>query len=195
VIAPGDRTRRADGMLQRYRRNDGAVRVEPGFVRSEDEPAPEPVENEDEQVTGADPATDAEPEPSEAVPAVEPEEPDGLAPLSERLVEELTTPRTAGLQLALMDRPDMALIATVHALALRTFYGAGYNPQTCLKIEAAPVMFTHVLEQRVRGFVVRPRARYAPLSPSLGFHEFTARMKVAGFADRIVWQRVPVVSD
>jgi ParB family chromosome partitioning protein len=75
--------------------------------------------------------------------AVEPEEPDGLTPLSERLVEELTTHRTAGLQLALMDRPDLALIATVHALALRTFYGAGYNPQTCLKIEMAPVPFTN----------------------------------------------------
>jgi len=123
--------------------HDGAVRIERGFVRPEDEPAREPVEPEGEQVTGADPGTDAEPEPSEAVSSpVEPEEPDGLTPLSERLVEELTSHRTAGLQLALMDRPDLALIATVHALALRTFYGAGYNPQTCLKIEMAPVMFT-----------------------------------------------------
>jgi len=115
--------------------HDGAVRIERGFVRSEDEPAPEVVEAEGGEITAADPG-------SEAVPAVEPEEPDGLTPLSERLVEELTTHRTAGLQLALMDRPDLALIATVHALALRLFYGAGYNPQTCLKIEAAPVMFT-----------------------------------------------------
>ena len=123
--------------------HDGAVRIERGFIRPEDEPAPEPVEGDDEQVTVADPGTDAAPEPAELASAVEPEEPDGLTPLSERLVEELTSHRTAGLQLALMDRPDMALIATVHALALRTFYGAGYNPQTCLKIEMAPVPFTN----------------------------------------------------
>ena len=123
--------------------HDGAVRIERGFVRPEDEPTPEPVEGEGEQVTAADPEADAESEPTEAASADEPEEPDGLTPLSERLVEELTTHRTAGLQLALMDRPDLALIATVHALALRAFYGAGYNPQTCLKIEAAPVLFTN----------------------------------------------------
>ena len=122
--------------------HDGAVRIERGFVRPEDEPVREAVEAEGGEITGADPGTDEELEPSETAPAVEPEEPDGLTPLSERLVEELTTHRTAGLQLALMDRPDLALIATVHALALRLFYGAGYNPQTCLKIEAAPVMFT-----------------------------------------------------
>jgi ParB family chromosome partitioning protein len=59
------------------------------------------------------------------------------------LAEELTTHRTAGIQAALMERPDVALVATVHALALRTFYGAGYNPMTCLKIEASPVEFTN----------------------------------------------------
>ena len=123
--------------------HDGAVRIERGFIRPEDEPAPEPAEGDGGEASSADPVAGEEPEPSEAVSEVEPEEADGLTPLSERLVEELTTHRTAGLQLALMDRPDMALIATVHALALRTFYGAGYNPQTCLKIEMAPVPFTN----------------------------------------------------
>ena len=123
--------------------HDGAVRIECGFVRPEDEPAPEPVGVEEEEAVSAGLGTDTEPEPSEAVSEAEAEEPDGLTLLSERLVEELTSHRTAGLQLVLMDRPDLALIATVHVLALRTFYGAGYNPQTCLKIEMAPVPFTN----------------------------------------------------
>ena len=122
--------------------HDGKVRIERGFIRPEDEPQPEPVEaapegeasrfEEGSVGDGADTGAAAE---------TEPEEPDGLAPLSERLVEELTTHRTAGIQAVMMDRPDIALMSVVHALAIPVFYGAGYNPVTCLKLEASPVEF------------------------------------------------------
>jgi ParB family transcriptional regulator, chromosome partitioning protein len=123
---------------------DGAVRIERGFIRPEDEPTGEAAEGAGagaagEVETGAGRGAEA----GETAAETEPEDHDELAPLSDRLVEELTTHRTAGIQAALMDRPDIALIATVHALALRTFYGAGYSPETCLKIEASLVEFVN----------------------------------------------------
>jgi len=45
------------------------------------------------------------------------------------------------LQDELADQPGMAVSAITHALALREFYGAEFNPDTCLKIESAPVTF------------------------------------------------------
>jgi ParB family chromosome partitioning protein len=42
--------------------HDGAVRVERGFIRPEDEPAPAPVEGDGEEASGADLGADAEPE-------------------------------------------------------------------------------------------------------------------------------------
>ncbi|MEC4594831.1 ParB/RepB/Spo0J family partition protein [Nitrospirillum amazonense] len=140
---------------------DGVLRVERGFIRPEDEAPPEPVP---EPVSL--PAAQAEPE---TICAVVEEEADGLTPLSERLVEELTTHRTAGLQAALMDRPDVALAAVVHALALPLFYGGGYLPQSCLRLEAAPVVFINPVADGAAARAVASRhgdwARQLPSSP------------------------------
>src|SRR5579883_712064 len=121
---------------------DGATRIERGYVRPEDEPAePEPVDGEAHGATDLPAHAGDEPDvgESEADPAED--EDDGHAALSDRLIEELTYHKTAALQDHLADNPDVALAAVVHALAVPVFYGRGYNPVTCLKIEASPLEF------------------------------------------------------
>ncbi|TWB23472.1 ParB family chromosome partitioning protein [Nitrospirillum amazonense] len=140
---------------------DGALRVERGFIRPEDEAPPEPIP---EPISL--PVAQDEPE---VISAAAEEETDGLTPLSERLVEELTTHRTAGLQAALMDRPDVALAAVVHALALPLFHGGGYLPQSCLRLETAPVVFINPVADGSAARAVASRhddwARQLPSSP------------------------------
>ena len=111
--------------------HDGAARIERGFIRPEDVlPDPEPAVGQDDAVLGGEGAergSGAEPD--------EAEEPDGLTPLSDRLVADLTAYRTASLRDALADRPDVAFLSVVHALVLRVFY-PGANA-TCLDIRMA----------------------------------------------------------
>ncbi|MFC3070486.1 ParB/RepB/Spo0J family partition protein [Phenylobacterium soli] len=106
--------------------HDGAARIERGFIRPQDEPpAPGPEaagEGEDAGAAGAGEGALDRPEDSAE---------DETAPLSERLVLELTAYRTLGLREALGSDPTLALTALVHALALRTFYPP-YDQPTCL---------------------------------------------------------------
>jgi len=92
---------------------DGSVRVERGFVRAEDEPKSKAGAAEPD---GKRPAKDAE----------------GLAPLSEKLVAELTAYRTSALRNELALNPVTALITLVHALALDTFFKGSEG--SCLEI-------------------------------------------------------------
>ncbi len=106
---------------------DGQARIERGFIRPEDvAPAPEPEPGAGD---GDGQGEGEAPEPEEV------EEPDGLTPLSDRLVAELTAYRTASLRDALAERPEVAFLAVVHALVLRIFYPAANA--TCLDIRAA----------------------------------------------------------
>jgi ParB family transcriptional regulator, chromosome partitioning protein len=91
---------------------DGSVRVERGYVRSEDEPKSKAKAEQ----KGKHPAKDA----------------DGLAPLSDKLVAELTAYRTSALRNELAQHPATALIALVHALALATFFEG--SEASCLQI-------------------------------------------------------------
>lgn len=105
---------------------DGTTRIERGFVRAEDmRPDPEPEPEDGGNAEGG--PDDATAETREA------EEPDGLTPLSDRLVADLTAHRTAALRDRLADHPDVALIATVHVLVLRAFYSVHVNA-SCLDI-------------------------------------------------------------
>jgi ParB family chromosome partitioning protein len=109
--------------------HDGGLRIERGLVRREDEPAPEA------EPAAAPDANGAEGEAAgreEADDAPEPEE-DESAPLSDRLLADLTAHRTAALQEGLAAQPAVALAAIVHALALHTFYD-GYDLGTCIEI-------------------------------------------------------------
>jgi ParB family chromosome partitioning protein len=78
---------------------DGQPRIECGFIRPEDD--------------------DSGPKSAASKPAKQPGE---AAPLSEKLVAELTAHRTLALRDALGDAPDLALTALVHALAAATFF-------------------------------------------------------------------------
>jgi len=111
---------------------DGVARIERGLIRLEDVPAPEP-EPEGEDAGGSAAVADGAPE--EAVGADEADE-DASAPLSERLVLDLTAHRTLALRDALGTSPTVALSAVVHSLALFAFYPA-YERPSCLEIKGA----------------------------------------------------------
>jgi ParB family chromosome partitioning protein len=89
---------------------DGAVRIERGYVRPEDEPKPKAKAN------GKGESGEAK----------------GPAPLSDKLVAELTAYRTSALRNELALHPETALLALIHALALATFHRGGEG--TCLEI-------------------------------------------------------------
>jgi ParB family chromosome partitioning protein len=97
---------------------DGSVRIERGFVRTEDEPKPKA-----KAAHGDAPAEDA----------------DAKAPLSGKLIAELTAYRTSGLRNELAKHPQVAVVAVVHALALATFFHD--REGSCLEIltKSAPL--------------------------------------------------------
>lgn len=120
----------------------GVLRVERGYVRPEDEP---PVAARgDGEDDAADPkmmtssGKDAETNDSNVE---EPDEDDGVRPLSDRLMTELTAHRTVALRDAVANDPDVAFLATLHVLCLRLFYRYGLD--SCLEIEPKSVMFGH----------------------------------------------------
>jgi len=117
---------------------DGDLRIERGYVRSEDEAphsaAPEgdepaPLQPDGSVQRGVITIGGATPTETEV-----PDEDEGIRPLSERLVTELTASRTLALRDALANAPDMAFIAVLHALCLGAFYH--YAADTCLEITA-----------------------------------------------------------
>ena len=124
---------------------DGSLRIERGYVRQEDEL---PVEQEPETMveTGEDPASAINGDvehggaacAKQAAPA-EPEEDEGLRPIPDRLLTELTAHRTLALRHALGERPDIAFLAALHALALGVFYT--YRSDTCLELDLKSVQF------------------------------------------------------
>ncbi len=137
---------------------NGALRVERGYVRHEDEPPV--VEEADEaalagegDVQGQDgynaaDGTDPGRADSRIITAhigggaeheAESEEEDGLKPLPDRLLTELTAYRTLALRDALGNEPGIAYLVLLHALCLRLFYR--YGAESCLEIEAKSVMF------------------------------------------------------
>ncbi|MBR0683832.1 ParB N-terminal domain-containing protein [Roseomonas eburnea] len=126
----------------------GVLRVERGYVRPEDEP-PVTAEPEEEQVetnqptAGAEPEgeTTAEPDTGTAIPPAEPtEEDEGIRPLPDRLLTELTAHRTLALRDAVAANPQTAFLAALHALCLRLFYRYGLD--SCLEIEPKSALFS-----------------------------------------------------
>jgi ParB family transcriptional regulator, chromosome partitioning protein len=110
---------------------DGTLRIERGYVRPEDEPRTEPIQAQAEEGAKSDreqvgyngaiqrtvitvgagtPAVEAETE-----------EDEGLKPLSERLISELTAFRTLALRDAVANNPHVALTALLHKLCIDVF--------------------------------------------------------------------------
>ena len=115
--------------------HDGLARFERGLVRPEDAirdraEAPDAADRfEDDD--GARRPEDAAHDEERGEAPVEGDE--GLTPLSERLVLDLTAHRTMGLRDAVQADPDVALSVVVHALALQVFY-AGYGDWSVLQL-------------------------------------------------------------
>ena len=123
---------------------DGSLRIERGYVRPEDELPVEPELTDERHEEGEASAGDAEAEGDEPdgpaiVPATEPEEDEGLRPIPDKLLTELTAHRTLALRHALGERPDVAFLAALHALALGVFYT--YRSDTCLELNLKSVQF------------------------------------------------------
>ena len=133
----------------------GSLRVERGYVRSEDEPtpevtdadAPDPMSDEPDEPDGAreSEAGDQDCEP--------PEDDEGLRPLPDRLMTELTAHRTLALRDVLATDPDTAFLAMLHALCLKLFYR--HASDSCLEIEAKCVVFG----QQAPGLADTPSAK------------------------------------
>jgi ParB family transcriptional regulator, chromosome partitioning protein len=124
--------------------SEGKLRIDRGYVNPEDEPPTQRTETD-----GYDPAAT---EPAVARPSVitvhtngvsEPqgdaEDDDGLKPLSERLITELTAHRTLALRDALANDPSIAFTAVLHALCLGAFYRMSSG--TCLEISTKSASF------------------------------------------------------
>jgi ParB family chromosome partitioning protein len=122
----------------------GALRVERGYVRPEDEPAlpqSEPAADaspSDNAVAVSALGDSAEGQTSTPVGQYEIEE-EGIKPIPDRLMTELTAYRTLALRNALAQDPDMAFLAALHALCLKLFYR--YTPESCLEIDVKSVVF------------------------------------------------------
>jgi ParB family chromosome partitioning protein len=136
----------------------GKLRVQRGYVRPEDEaPEPEPALPEAGGAEFGSPQYDTESQAAAAVPlaanagsngavvgntgdASEPaEEDEGIRPLYDKLLTELTAYRTLALREAVGNEPAIAYLAALHALCLKLFYRYGFD--SCLEIEPKSVMF------------------------------------------------------
>jgi ParB family chromosome partitioning protein len=93
----------------------------------------------------------------------EPEEDEGLRPIPDRLMIELTAARTLALRLAVGENSDVAFNLALHALCLRVFYR--YAQESCLELDlkltvpSAPGLADSAaaiaLDERHRGFADR----------------------------------------
>ena len=130
---------------------EGELRVERGYVRPEDE-LPVPAHHAEEDL-GDDAAYVDDETPvavsaraygsgvlhNEPAPAPEPDEDEGMKPIPDRLMAELTTHRTLALRHAIGDQPRVAFLAALHALCLKVFYP--YAQDTCLELDLKQVAF------------------------------------------------------
>lgn len=115
---------------------EGGLRVDRGYVRPEDELPIEvdPVDETDD----VSPVSEHADRPDDGVTAnpvspAEPEEDEGIKPIPDRLLTELTAHRTLALRHALGGQPEVAFLAALHALCLRVFYR--YAQDTCLELD------------------------------------------------------------
>jgi ParB family chromosome partitioning protein len=128
---------------------EGNLRIERGYVRPEDEPRVQSGEPD-----GGDAAATTDPAGAtqhavitigangangSSAPQAEGDEDDGIKPLSERLVTELTAHRTLALRDALANEPGVAFTAVLHAFCLGAFYRMSSG--TCFEISAKSASF------------------------------------------------------
>jgi len=124
------------------------LRVERGYVRPEDEVSliePDVPDQENENETSASPssalAASKVVAPNGGAVQSEPaeDEDEGLRPLPDKLLTELTAYRTLALREAVGNDPGVAFRAALHVLCLKLFYH--YGSDSCLEIEPKSVAF------------------------------------------------------
>ncbi len=132
---------------------NGQLQIEAGFVRSEDEPRAA-ADDADEYADGAE-RDASQPDEGRANGVVvngrstndgsdaaeEPEE-EGIKPLPERLVFDLTAQKTLALRNALASDVDTAFVAVLHALVLQVFYR--FAKDSCLEVTMVSNSFGQV---------------------------------------------------
>jgi ParB family chromosome partitioning protein len=123
----------------------GNLRIERGFVRPEDElPIERDTDAGGEQDTPRAAAARVEHDivamSADPGPSSEPDEDEGLKPIPDRLMTELTAHRTLALRYALGGQTDVAFTAALHALCLKVFYR--YAQDTCLEIDIKSAGFS-----------------------------------------------------
>ncbi|WP_108610692.1 ParB/RepB/Spo0J family partition protein [Aminobacter sp. MSH1] len=131
----------------------GQLQIEPGFVRPEDEPRVE-TGDYDEEAGGGDRNPSQSDDDSASGVAVngrsvngasdtveEPED-EGIKPLPERLVFDLTAQKTLALRNALASDVDVAFVTVLHALVLQVFYR--FSKDSCLEINMVSNSFGQV---------------------------------------------------
>ena len=131
--------------------SDGRLRIDRGYVRPADEPPvpePEPTPEVDgayaravEHIAARFEGEDAAAETVNREPVVEPEpeEDEGMRPIPDRLLSELTAFRTVALREALAANPQVAFLAALHAMVLKLFYH--YPLDSCLDLDVKSVGF------------------------------------------------------
>ncbi len=102
--------------------HDGSVRIEHGFIRQEDEPAKENSTGGDVDTVGEGDTTHDGGDGRDHRHSSEEDRAEIGKPLSDTLIRDLTAHRTLALRLALGEQPDVALIATIHAMVAQTFF-------------------------------------------------------------------------
>ncbi len=124
--------------------SDGSLLIDRGFVRPEDEA---PVEGTD--ATDSSDTDRTAPDTSSVrrtvitvggQPEAEDEEDDGIKPLPDRLMMELTAYRTLALRDAVATNPQVAMTALLHKLCLDTFQRE--MPNGCLQVSVRQVHFS-----------------------------------------------------
>lgn len=131
---------------------NGQLQVEAGFVRPGDEPREE-VDDDEEADAGDRDASQSDEDGDDRVvvngrstnggsdAAEEPEE-EGIKPLPERLVFDLTAQKTLALRNALASDADIAFVAVLHALVLQVFYR--FAKDCCLEVTMTSNSFGQV---------------------------------------------------
>jgi len=119
---------------------NGKPQIDAGFVRPEDEPWVET--DEDDEGANGEGVDTSNVDDADAVvvngrslgqtPEAEEPEEDGIKPLPDRLVFDLTAQRTLALRNALASDVDIAFVAVLHALVLQLFYR--FAKDSCLEI-------------------------------------------------------------
>ena len=123
--------------------SEGKLRIDRGYVNPEDEPPAQPTDTDGHDSAAAEPAIARRPvitvhTNGVSEPQCEPDDDDGLKPLSERLITELTAHRTLALRQALANDPSVAFAAVLHALCLATYR---MSSATCLEISTKSASF------------------------------------------------------